>query len=354
MDIVTITLWVIIVIFSVGVSMWFILFALGLRYDEPTHVWEATDIQVRVMTVGENAGVIQRTVDATIEHFDDVRVISEQSVDIDGATVHVVPESFDSEATRKGRAHDWAVEHLSHDREYNLYLDEDTIITNFDGIPDTDIVQFFEIPQYSGSLFSFLTEVTRVGYQHEMYAFPKLTYPLYLWGGAFAVRTSIENKVGWKRDTITEDTAFLWELVNAGATYSITRQSYENQAPPSIRALISQRRRWLAGTREILYTLPVLWKAIVVVRGVMWVSSVLTLYTVIVSLAFVSLPLVIGVPMFLILVAWSILGARKYDTPVRLLLLTLLFFPIIHTINAAGVTYGALRPPEDFEVTEKK
>lgn len=354
MELIAISLWLIIAIFILGGVMWLSLFVLGRLYDEPPRVWQSEDVQVRVMTIGSNVDVIQRTVDSAVQHFDDVRVISEQEIELRGATVHVVPGDFDSEATRKGRAHDWAAKNVSHNREYNLYLDEDTTVTGFDGLPDTDIVQLMELPTYSGSFISWLTEVSRVGYQREIRSFPNVGYPLYLWGGAFAVRASVEKDVGWEEDSLTEDTSFIWRAVNAGATYSITEQWCMNQAPPSIKALITQRRRWFAGTRQATKHLPRKWKAIVAIRAVMWITSMLTAYAAIVGVTVVSLPLWLTISLFILLLLWSVLGAKYYDRGIIALIGTLALFPLIHTINAAGVVYGIVRPPEDFEVTEKK
>jgi hypothetical protein len=333
--------------------MWSFFFVLGRFYDEPVRAWKKDDIQVRVMTVGTNREVIQRTVDTADQYFDDIHVVSEEKVDIRKAEVHVVPESFESDAIRKGRASDWAVKNIDHDREYNLYLDEDTIVTGFDGIPDFDIVQFLELPQYNGSYLTYLTEVSRVGYQNEMMLFPYTKYPPYLWGGAVAIRTDVEKDVGWERESITEDTAFLWEAVNNEASLGITKQWYKNQSPPNIRSLIEQRRRWVAGTIQGLQYLPLVWKLIVSVRTIMWVFSMLTLYVIIVGFV-IEFQLWLMIVLFIPLVAWSIIGTKRYDRRIINMTFTIVLFPIIHTINAVGVLYGITRPPEDFEVTEKK
>lgn len=354
MEILAVTVWLIIGVFALGGSMWLALFALGRLYNEPPRTWGSDDVHVRVMTVGENVDVIQRTVSEAARYLDDIHVVSEQNIDIDQATVHVVPEDFESDAIRKGRAHDWAAQHLEHDREYVLYLDEDTTVTGFDGLPDRDIVQFMELPQYSDSFFSWLTEVHRVGYQREIRAFPNISYPLYLWGGAFAVRASVEQEIGWGVESITEDTAFLWKAFSSGVSYCVTEQWFKNQAPPSVRELINQRRRWFAGTRQAAQYLPRKWRWFVWIRAVMWISSMFTGYVVVAGLLSPVIPLWLTIALFVLLIGWSILGARRYDRRIISLVGTLLFFPVIHTLNALGVFYGLIWQPDDFEVTTKK
>lgn len=353
MNLIAISFWFITSIFIIGGIMWSFFFILGRFYDEPVRVWEKDDIQVRIITIGTNKQVIQRTVDSANQYFDDIHVISENQVDIHGAIVHVVPDGFESDAIRKGRANDWAINNIDNDKEYNLYLDEDTIVTGFDGIPDFDIVQFMELPQFNGSYLTYLTEVTRVGYQREIMLFPYTKYPFYLWGGAFAVKTDIERKVGWERRSITEDTAFLWEAINNEASFGITKQWYKNQSPPSINGLISQRRRWVAGSIRALQYLDIKWKLIVSIRSIMWVFSMFTVYVILAGFT-IEFELWLIVVLFLPLAAWSILGSKQYDRRIINIFAMIALFPVIHSINALGVFYGVFFPPGDFEVTEKE
>lgn len=205
--------------------------------------WGYDEVQVRILTV-DAAAVVQATVDAVPDGIDDVVVVAETPMSIDEAAVRVVPESFECTATHKGRALEWARRHVACDREYVVYLDEDTIMTDFVGLPDADVVQFTELPLYTGSWVTYVCEVFRIGYQYEQFAFHRLRYPLYAWGGCLAVRASVEDAVTWDAATVTEDTNFLWRAAARGRLdFAVLDVRFRNQAPPSIRAMVAQRRR---------------------------------------------------------------------------------------------------------------
>lgn len=171
---------------------------------------------MRILTVDAES-VVQATVNAVPEAIDDVHVIAEAPISIDGAAVHVVPDEFDCEATNKGRAVEWARRTVPCSREYVLYLDEDTVMAGFSGLPDADVIQFTEKPIYTGSRVTYLCEVFRVGYQFEQFGFHRLRYPLYAWGGGVAVRASLEERMTWDVSTITEDTNFIWRAADTGS-----------------------------------------------------------------------------------------------------------------------------------------
>lgn len=124
--------------------------ARGWRVDEDDIQWGFDDVQVRVLTV-DAASVVQATVDAIPDAIADVHVVAEAAMSIDGATVHVVPDEFECAATNKGRAVEWARRNVPCEREYVLYLDGDTLVTGFTGLPDADVIQFTEKPLYTGS-----------------------------------------------------------------------------------------------------------------------------------------------------------------------------------------------------------
>ncbi|GGK77136.1 hypothetical protein GCM10009067_31940 [Haloarcula sebkhae] len=124
--------------------------------------WGLDDVQVRVLTIGAE-DVVQATVDSVPDGVAGIKVIAEQNIEIDGAAVHIVPDSFSCEATNKGRAVEWARRQVDCDAEYVLYLDEDTLVTGLTGLPEADFVQFTEKPIYTGSRLAYLCEVFRVG-----------------------------------------------------------------------------------------------------------------------------------------------------------------------------------------------
>lgn len=132
-------------------SLWWLVETFVLSHgweSENTDAWGLDDIQVRILTIDAEP-VVQQTVNAIPDGLTDVRVVAETDIAINGATVHVVPEEFTCDATNKGRAVEWAQRNVGCDREYVLYLDEDTIVTDFTGLPDADFVQFTEKPIYT-------------------------------------------------------------------------------------------------------------------------------------------------------------------------------------------------------------
>ena len=252
-------LWFVVLLYGFSVVWWVVetvVLARGWRVDDDEIEWGFDDIQVRILTI-DAAEVVQATVDSIPDGIEDVRVVAEEPVEVSGATVHVVPEAFDCTATNKGRAVEWARRYVGCDNEYVLYLDEDTLVTGFEGLPDADVVQFTEKPLYTGSKAAYLCEVFRVGYQFEQLGFHRLRYPLYAWGGGVAIRASLEDRIGWDVETITEDTNFVWRAADAGdLTFRILDTRFRNQAPPSVRALLRQRRRWISGTVRDGHLLP--------------------------------------------------------------------------------------------------
>jgi hypothetical protein len=355
-------LWVAVALYGLSAAWWWIettVLARGWAVEEDDLVWGFEDVQVRVLTVDAEA-VVQATVDAVPAGIEDVRVIAEEDVDIEGASVHVVSEGFDCEATNKGRAVEWARRNVPCEREYVLYLDEDTVMTGFEGLPDADVIQFTEKPLYTGSRIAYLCEVFRVGYQFEQLGFHRLSYPLYAWGGGVAVRSALEDRITWDVSTITEDTNFIWRAADEdGIDFQLLDARFRNQAPPSLPAMVKQRRRWISGTlgdgdilpghyRPLYYTRVVAWALspfvpLLVAAGYLYPASVPTLST----YQAVSLALAGMLPVYMLAGLW---GYRKHPFvwPV-LLALT----PVAVLAHSAGALWGLVSPVTTFEVTRK-
>jgi len=208
-----------------------------------------------------------------------INVISEANMDITGASVHVVPTEFTSRAQKKGRAIEWARIHVDCDQEYVLYLDEDSILVNFEGLPAADLIQISEHPLRTGSWLVYLCEVFRVGYQREQRAFHRMAYPLYAWCGAVAVRHELEDAVTWDVPTITEDTTYIWRAAKyvdeqgGRFQYRLLNRRFRNQAPPTLREMFSQRRRWMSGTLQDIDRLPKRYLPLQFTRIVTWTLS---------------------------------------------------------------------------------
>lgn len=316
------------------------------------------DIQVRVLTIGAT-DVVQKSVQAMPEELVDRHVIAEKPMDIDGATVHIVPDSFECEATRKGRALEWARRNVPCEKEYVLYIDEDSIISEVPEIPDADVIQFSERPTRTGSLFTYLAELFRMGFQLEQRSFSKMSIPLYAWGGGLAIRKDLEDRVTWNYETIIEDTIFIWAAAQLeDIDFRTVSTKFHNQAPPTITEMIKQRRRWIGGAVNDLDVLPRRYQALFMIRNFAWSLSPLVLILVVVP-AVTNGPLInqhyltVSLILTAFLYSWSILGllytGESVSTSISLLLLT----PFVSLLHSAGALIGFVYPPQGFSTTKK-
>lgn len=355
-------LWAGLGLYGLSAGWWLLetlVFARGWRVADGDRPWGPDDVQVRILTVDAEP-VVQATVDAVPDAIADVRVIAESELSIEGATVHVVPDEFDCAAVRKGRAVEWARRNVPCEAEYVLYLDEDTIMTGFDGLPDADVVQFTEKPIYTGSQLAYLCEVFRVGYQLEQLGFHRLRYPLYAWGGGIAVRASLEDAVTWDARTITEDTNFIWRAADAGdLSYRLLDTRFRNQAPPSVRQLIRQRRRWISGTIADGHILPRRYRPLYYTRVVVWgLSPLVPVVALAAHLAPGRLPTLewhgsVAAVLAGILFVYMSGGLIAYRKHPLLWLPILALTPVAVVTHALGALWGVFQPTTTFDVTEK-
>ncbi|WP_049928743.1 glycosyltransferase [Halopiger goleimassiliensis] len=354
--------WLVLCLYA-GSALWWlfetVVLARGWRTDPDAYEWGLEDVQVRILTIDAEA-VVQATVDAVPDAIEDVHVIAESDLAIDGATVHVVSDEFDCEATAKGRAVEWARRNVPCDREYVCYLDEDTIVTGFSGLPDADVVQFTEKPLYTGSWLAYCCEVFRIGYQYEQFGFHRLRYPLYAWGGGIAIRSSLEGAITWDAETVTEDTNFVWRAASErDISFAIVDARFRNQAPPSVWTMIRQRRRWISGTRADGHLLPLRYRPLYYTRIVAWAFSPLLPAVAIASVlapdAVPSLYVYGGLSVALtdILFVYTFAGLVAYRKRLLAWPVLLLVTPVAVTAHAIGALWGFVSPVESFDVTEK-
>jgi hypothetical protein len=356
----TFLIWVALV-YSFSALWWLIeVLPLGIGWSSSEmDAWGLDDVQVRVLTIGAE-DVVQATVDSVPDSVAGIKVIAEQEIEINGATVHVVPDSFSCDATNKGRAVEWARRHVPCDAEYVLYLDEDTLVTGLTGLPDADFVQFTEKPIFTGSRLAYLCEVFRVGYQFEQRAFRRLSYPLYAWGGGFAIRHELEDELTWDVATITEDTNLIWRAADRfDLEYRLVDARFRNQAPPSLKAMIKQRRRWMSGTLKDNHILPLLYQPLTLTRVVSWGFSPAIPLLIIgasfvpgatVSIQFFEL---ISTALLVVLFIYMLFGLWAYRKHPLLWPVFLVLTPVAVVLHAVGAAWGVISPIEEFEVTEK-
>lgn len=353
-------LWGTAILFAVTALLWVLLtYVVGANYQSPDPVYGPEEVQVRIMTI-DAADVVQSTVDALPDTLDDVHVVAEEDIDVDGAAVHAVPDDFDCEAVRKGRAIEWARRTLDTDREFVLYLDEDSLLEEFDGMPDADIVQLREKPRRTGSRLSYLADIYRMGVQLEQRAFARLRIPLFAWGGGIAVRTELENEVTWNRETLVEDTAFVWAAARQyDIDFALADLTCRNEAPPSLTEIVQQRRRWAAGNHQAAEMLPRRYRLLTRVRNYAWaLSPVVTLVAVPLSLLGVTvvyggLFLLVSLGLAAFTALWFLMGVAYYGKNTLKWLAVVPLTPLVALVHSFGTALGLLNPPEDFRVTKK-
>ncbi|WP_410766302.1 glycosyltransferase family 2 protein [Haloferax sp. DFSO60] len=348
-------------LFAGTALIWVVLtYVVGAGYDSPKPVHGGDDIQVRILTV-DAASVVQETVDSLPTELDDVHVIAERDIEIDGAVVHAVPDDFECSAVRKGRAIEWARQHLACGREFVLYLDEDSLVESFDGLPDADVVQLRERPRRTGSVFSYLADVYRMGVQIEQRAFARLSIPLFAWGGGIAVRQSVEEEVTWDRETLVEDTAFVWAAAQQLDSFSfeLATATCANEAPPSLKEILEQRRRWAAGNLQSSAELPFVYQLLTRVRNYAWaLSPVVTLVVVPLSVLGIGVAAtgfftLVSIGMGVLTLYWYLRGVVYYGGETLAWALAMPLAPIVTLVHSMGTIVGILNPPKEFRVTKK-
>ena len=355
-----IALWGVTLLFGATALVWFVLTTVvGAGHETPPNEYGLDEVQVRIMTV-DAAEVVQETVDSLPDGLDDVHVIAESPVDVRGATVHAVPDEFSCRAVRKGRAQEWARQALDCRKEFVLYLDEDSVVESFDGLPDADIVQLREKPRRTDSSLSYLADVYRMGVQLEQRAFARLSIPLFAWGGGIAVRTEIEEQTTWDRETLVEDTAFVWAAFREhDVTFALSDAVCRNEAPPSLYEILQQRRRWAAGNVQASAMLPLRYELLTRVRNYAWaLSPIVTLLVVPLSLlsvtiAYSGLFFAASMGLALCTLGWFLLGVAYYGDDHRHWALAVPLAPLITVVHSMGTVAGILNPPETFRVTTK-
>lgn len=200
----------------------------------------------------------------------------------------------------------------------------------------------------------------RVGDQYEQRAFHRLSYPLYAWGGGFAIRHAVENELTWDVATITEDTNLIWRAADRlDLEYRLVDARFRNQAPPSLKSMFKQRRRWMSGTLTDNGILPLLYQPIAFTRAVTWgVSPLVPLLVVAADIvpgagASVRAFELFSTLLLGILFVYMLSGLVGYSKHPLLWPVFLLLTPLAVVLHAIGAAWGLLSPIEEFEVTEK-
>lgn len=351
-------LWTLLLVMVAATTVWAVGYVRARWYEPPEPVFGGDDVQVRILTIADE-DVVQQTVDAVPPELSDIHVIAERPLSVAGATVHVVPEEFSCRATRKGRAMEWARRTLQCEREFVLYLDEDSVMTTFDGFPDADVVQLREQPVRTAARLTYFAEIFRMGFQSELGSFARLPAPFYAWGGGLAVRRTVEDRVTWNRPSIVEDTEFVWRVATEDLDFEVVDAIVHNQAPPTLEAIFEQRRRWIGGAIAHLSALPRWLRGLVWLRFLAWgllPAGLLGVPAAVLmgdALLFSDQYYAVGTALTALALVGITNGLRKYRLPPRELLAFCLLLPVTVCVHGAGGFWGLVRPPETFTRTAK-
>lgn len=359
---VTILLWSVLSLYLAGDLYWiYEMLRYGIFYSPPSRRYDEGDAQVRILSVN-NESVVRDTVRNLSESFDERYVIAEETMDVPGAEVHVVPEEFECDATNKARAIEWARQSIPCKREFILYLDEDSHMLEFEGFPDADIIQFNEFPRKTSSILTYFCEINRIGFQIEQTAFPRVEIPLYAWGGGIAIRKSVEDQITWDYPTVIEDTVFMWRAfteLDREVSYAYIPDRISNQAPPSLWEMFQQRRRWIAGSREDNQLLSFERILMYGIRDLSWsATGVIPLLAVIgflpgIDIFFGGLYRVTSLALLWFMYVWIVIGLLRYRPSIPIAIAVLILAPLTTVLHSIGALWGVVSPPDTFEVTAK-
>lgn len=332
--------WLILIPWAIITVWWHISLIYYLKHREPKT--ETSNFGIKILTRGDCPKTIANAVNYCKKT---PLVVSRKPLEIENCVI--LPSNFQSKAKYKGEQLEWARRNYLFD--YTLYLDEDSLC-DFTAIPDADMVQFQEVP-YSDNPIIAAIEAHRIGFQIEQAIFERTT-PLYLWGGGFAVKKWLEDKITWDRMSITEDTGFVFSI-NEPYKFVYSKKKIKNQAPLRIFDLIRQRRRWTSGTYGDAKNLKnKLKKVFVYFRTINW--GIWPISTLTISVLFWDqYPWIASLPLLQAFI-WSGVGAKQMGLSGWQCLFAVLFAPIAAYLHSFGATLALFKPYKDFLTTPKK
>lgn len=318
---------------------WWVSLVYYLKHKEP--LGATSDFGIKILTVGKDLKTLQATVRRCPK---EPLVISKNHVDVPNSKTS--PPGFKAKAQYKGKDLEWARQ--EHPCYYTLYLDEDSQCGLWESIPNATMVQFKEVPY--GSWLVEMVEAHRIGFQVEQALFEK-TKPLYLWGGGFAVKQWLEDKITWDRYSITEDTGFVFSI-DEPYDFRFTKQEIYNKAPLNLKDLVFQRWRWASGTYHDARNIKNPWrKAFVYFRTFTWGGWVI--YATLIPVVFALNPLLV-LPFVAQAMVWSLVGSRLMHQRWYTTIAVTLLAPLASYINSIGATLALFCPVKGFRVTPKE
>ncbi|HET7324404.1 MAG TPA: glycosyltransferase family 2 protein, partial [Halococcus sp.] len=141
--------------------------------------------------------------------------------------------------------------------------------------------------------------------------------------------------------------------------FVVARAKFDTQAPPTVRAMIRQRSRWLAGSQQESGLLSLPYHLLTTVRNLAWALSPAVPFLTFVPLfvpgtiLFEGVFQAVSLVVFSFVIVWSVLGVAYYDESPLVGLALLVLSPIISLLHSLGAFVGLVSPPTDFTVTRK-
>jgi cellulose synthase/poly-beta-1,6-N-acetylglucosamine synthase-like glycosyltransferase len=161
---------------------------------------------------------------------------------------------------------------------------------------------------------------------------------------------------------VIEDTIFLWRAFTGSerdVSLAFLPDRVSNQAPPTIRAMFRQRRRWIAGSREDNDLLSLDRILMYGIRDLSWsVTGVIPLLVLVgmlpgVDVFFADLYRLTSVVLLAFMYVWICIGIRRYRPSLPVAVAVLLLAPITTVLHSVGALWGLVSQPDTFEVTNK-
>jgi egghead protein (zeste-white 4 protein) len=217
-----------------------------------------------IITSAHNANFNNYSISVVTDDLDDIRTLQDLKCE-----VVAVDKDFRTDAIRKGRALQYAVEHRrltgeNTSKHWIFHMDDEsyvtpqTILASLKSIEEGDEVAF-EGPIFYPLKFESANRLTAVAESIRPFAcydcVSQMTNPppLHMHGSNLLVRSDVEDAIGWNfGPTLAEDQMFGFKVYEKYGPGSMGWHGgiLLEQPPLSIRDHFFQRRRWVLGTLQ--------------------------------------------------------------------------------------------------------
>ena len=142
-------------------------------------------------------------------------------------------------------------------------------------------------------------------------------------------------------------------------SFSYIPDRISNQAPPNLREMFRQRRRWIAGSREDNQLLSIDRVLMYGIRDLSWSATGIIPVLIVIGLLpgidifFGGLYRVTSLVLLLFMYVWITTGLLSYRPSRWIVLAVLISAPITTILHSVGALWGLVSPPDTFEVTAK-